>query len=245
MPFWTRAGKYLNFEGNYTWSKNTDDSSAAQNDFMGTLANGMPQELDHLNENWSVSANDATNRAVVAFMFQLPVGRGFIVGRNMNRALDAFIGGWQANALTTYQSGQPLNIFVANARLADGNQRPNVICKPASLKTGISFTTAAISGQPYLNSNCFADPGDQQAGDAPRYFSSLRSDGIRRIDLTLQKNFSLESHGTIEFHADCFNCTNTPRFAIPDTGYENSTFGVISSTATAARNMQLALRYQF
>lgn len=245
VVFRKRAGKYLNFEGNYTWSKNMDDSSAAQNDFMGTLASGMPQELDHLKENWSVSANDATNRAVVAVMFQLPVGRGFLIGNNMNRVLDSFIGGWQVNALTTYQSGQPLDIFMANARLADGNQRPDVTCSAANLRTGISITNAAITGQPYLNRNCFADPGDQQAGDAPRYFSAIRSDGIHRADITLEKNFSLESHGTIEFHADCFNCTNTPRFAIPDTGYEDATFGVISSTAAAARNMQLALRYQF
>ncbi|MFZ0662237.1 MAG: TonB-dependent receptor [Acidobacteriaceae bacterium] len=246
VVFRKRAGKYLNFEGNYTWSKAMDDSSAGSNDWVGTLGNGSaPQELDHLNREWSISANDATNRAVVAVMFQLPVGRGFLIGSNMNRGLDAVIGGWQLNALTTYQSGQPLAIYMANARLADGSQRPNVTCKMGGLKTGISITTAAITGAPYLNSSCFADPGDQQAGNAPRYFSSIRSDGIRRADLTFEKNFSLESHGHIEFHADCFNCTNTPRFWSPDTGYQDSTFGVISSTAAAPRNMQLGLRYQF
>ena len=65
VVFQKRGGKYLNFEGNYTWSKNMDDSSAGNNNLIGTLWvewNSLPQELDHLKREWSVSANDATNR---------------------------------------------------------------------------------------------------------------------------------------------------------------------------------------
>jgi len=58
--FQKREGRYVNFEGNYTWSKNTDDSSVGPNNFIGTLGNGFPQELDHLKAEWSASANDAT-----------------------------------------------------------------------------------------------------------------------------------------------------------------------------------------
>lgn len=253
VVFQKRAGKYLNFEGNYTWSKFMDDSSAGNNDWVGTLTgvNGssLPQELDHLKQEWSVSANDTTNRLVFAVTYQLPIGRGYLIGANMNRVLDGFIGGWELTTLTTFQTGQPLNIYMGNPRLADGNQRPNVVCPTAgSLTTGISIHHAAFNGVPYLNALCFADPGDQQAGDAPRYFSQLRTDGIHQADISLQKNFSLGSRwGQIEAHADCFNCTNTPRFGLPDTGYEDSTFGVISSSAGGAlpRNMQLGLRYQF
>lgn len=247
VVFRKRAGKYLNFQGNYTWSKSMDDSSAGSNSWLGTVGAGMPQELDHLNREWSVSANDATNRLVGAVMFQLPIGRGFLIGGNMNHALDAFIGGWQLNLLGTYQSGQPLNVSMANARLADGVQRPDIdpACQSGTFRTGISMTNAAITGQPYLKASCFSDPGDQQAGDAPRYVSAIRTDGIHRADLTFEKNFKLESHGTIEFHADCFNCTNTPRFWAPDTAYEDPNFGVIDSTAAAARNLQLGMRFEF
>ena len=253
VVFQKRGGKYLNFEGNYTWSKNMDNSSAGNNDWVGTLSgvNGssLPQELDHLKREWSVSANDATNRLVGAVIFQLPVGRGYLVGANMNRALDAVVGGWQITALATFQSGQPLNIYMGNPRLADGNQRPNLVC-PAStrLTTGISVHDAGRYGLPWLNSNCFSDPGDQQAGNAPRYFSQLRAQGIHEADISLQKIYNLGGRkGQVEAHADCFNCTNTERFGLPDTGYEDSTFGIISSTAGGylPRNMQLGLRYQF
>jgi hypothetical protein len=163
--------------------------------------------------------------------------------------VDGVIGGWQITALATFQSGQPLDIFMGNPRLADGNQRPNLTC-PAStrLTTGISIRAAGRYGSPWLNSSCFADPGDQQAGNVPRYFSQIRSDGIREADISLQKIYNLGGRkGQIEAHGDCFNCTNTERFGLPDTGYGDSTFGVISSTAGGAlpRNMQLGLRYQF
>lgn len=249
VVFRKRAGKYLNFQGNYTWSKNMSDSDAGANSWLGTIGVSTPQELDHLNKEWSVSANDATNRLVGAVMFQLPIGRGFLVGGNMNPILNAVVGGWQLNTLATYQSGQPLNFGMATGRIADGDQRPNVSesCLAGSFKTGTSLTKAAETGMPYLKVSCFSDPGDQMPGNAPRYFSQVRTDGIHRLDVTFEKNFSLESHGTIEFHADCFNCTNTPRFAPPDTAYGDPNFGVISSTAAGsqARNMQLALRYEF
>jgi hypothetical protein len=249
VVFQKRQGRYLNFEGNYTWSKNMDDSSTGFNAFVGTLNNGNPQELDNLKAEWSVSANDATNRFVAAVVWKIPVGRGDMVGAHMNRAVDGLIGGWQLTTLTTFQTGQPLAIFMSNARIADGNQRPNVVCtKGSPLTTGISIHDAARYASPYLNQGCFSDPGDQQPGNAPRYFSNVRSDGIRTTDLTLEKSYPIsEKYGHLEVHADCFNCTNTDRFSLPDSGVGDGTFGIISSSAMGAlpRNMQLGIRYEF
>jgi hypothetical protein len=249
VVFQKRQGKYLNFEGNYTWSKNTDDSSTGFNAFVGTLNNGNPQELDNLKAEWSVSANDATNRFVAAVVWKIPLGRGDLIGTHMNRALDGVVGGWQLTTLTTFQTGQPLAIFMSNARIADGNQRPNIICsKGSSLTTGISIHDAARYQEPYLNENCFADPGDQQPGNTPRYLSDVRSAGIRTSDFTLEKEYPLsERFGHLEVHADCFNCTNTDRFSLPDSGVGDGTFGIINSSAAGAlpRNMQLGLRYEF
>lgn len=249
VVFQKRAGRYINLEGNYTWSKNTDNSSTGFNAFVGTLDNGNPQELDNLKAEWSVSANDATNRFVLAAVLQLPIGRGSLIGPNMNRFLNALVGGWQLTTLTTFQTGQPLDITMSNGRIADGNQRPNVTCGTSqSLTTGISIHKAAEFGTPYINANCFADPGDQQAGSAPRYFSQLRSDGIHNTDLSVERIYKFSDRaGHLEFHVECLNCTNTERFGLPDYGYGDSTFGIISSTAGGAlpRNMQLGVRYEF
>ncbi len=248
VVFQKREGRYLNLEGNYTWSKNTDNSSTGFNAFVGTLNNGNPQELDNLKAEWSVSANDATNRFVVAAVLQLPIGRGTLIGANMNRALNTLVGGWQVTTLTTFQTGQPLDISMSNNRIADGNQRPDVTCSAhQSLTTGLSIHKAAEFGNPYINANCFADPGDQQPGNAPRYFSQLRSDGIHNFDVSVERIYKFGDRGHIEIHGECLNCTNTERFGLPDYGYGDSTFGIISSTAGGAlpRNMQVGARYEF
>jgi Carboxypeptidase regulatory-like domain/TonB dependent receptor len=248
VVFQKRAGRYINLEGNYTWSKNTDNSSTGFNAFVGTLNNGNPQELDNLKAEWSVSANDATNRFVLAAVLQLPIGRGTLIGANMNRALNTLVGGWQLTTLTTFQTGQPLDITMSNGRIADGNQRPNVTCSASqSLTTGMSIHKAAEFGMPYINANCFADPGDQQAGNAPRYFSQLRSDSIHNFDLSVERIYKFGDRGHVEIHGECLNCTNTERFGLPDYGYGDSTFGIISSTAGGAlpRNIQLGARYEF
>jgi hypothetical protein len=121
--------------------------------------------LDNLKADWSVSANDATNRSVTAIVAQLPFGRGRLVGGGMSRWADTIVGGWQGSTTFTFQTGQLMPISIANPLLADGDQRPNAAC--AQVLTGISVHRAAFTDQPFLNAGCFADPGDQQAGNAP------------------------------------------------------------------------------
>ena len=245
VRFQKRANEYLSFEGNYTWAKAEDNSSTGFNAFVGNLDSGNPQELDNLNAEWSVSANDATNRFVAAIVAQLPFGRGRLVGSGMSRWADAIIGGWQGSTTFTFQTGQPMPISIANPRLADGNQRPNVAC--AQVLTGISVHRAALTDQPFLNAGCFADPGDQQAGNAPRYFSNIRADGIHNFDVSFSKNITVVHENQLELHADFFNFTNTPRFAFPAFAYEDPSFGIVNSTAAGytPRHTQFGVRYQF
>lgn len=245
IRFQKRESQYLSFEGNYTWSKSEDDSSVGFNAFVGYLDTGNPQELDNLKAEWSISANDATNRLAAAVVAESPIGRGRPVGSNMNRVVDYVVGGWQGSTLMTYQTGTPMPISMGNPRLADGNQRPDVTCPQVT--TGMSIHHAAFTQQPYLNSTCFADPGDQQPGNAPRYFSNIRGDSIRDFDVSFMKSEKLPRESQLEFHVDLFNFTNTPRFAFPDFGYEDSTFGIVSSTAAGyiPRHLQFGVRYQF
>jgi hypothetical protein len=152
VRFQKRANEYLSFEGNYTWAKAEDNSSTGFNAFVGNLDSGNPQELDNLKAEWSVSANDATNRFAAAIVAQLPFGRGRLVGSGMSRWADTIIGGWQGSTTFTFQTGQPMPISIANPRLADGNQRPDVAC--AQVLTGISVHRAAFTNQSFLNAEC-------------------------------------------------------------------------------------------
>jgi carboxypeptidase family protein/TonB-dependent receptor-like protein len=257
IRFQKRMNHYISFEGNYTRSKSADDSSIGFNAFVGNLNNvfgytvGNPQQLDRLKNEWSISANDVPNRFVLATIIQAPVGRGRWIGRDMNRVADGFIGGWSISTIITLQNGQPLPIAMADPRLDGGNQRPDVIC--GQLSTGLSYHQAAsnflngLANSSLFNANCFADPGDQVPGNAPRYFSNLRGDGIKNIDLSFTKELAIREKKTLQLRAEFFNFTNTERFAFPDVGVGSATFGDVESSAPgfSPRVMQFGLRFEF
>jgi hypothetical protein len=244
IRFQKRTTHHISFEGSYTFSKLTDNSSTGANAFVGTLNNGNPQQLDNLKAEHSISANDTPQRLALAVVYDLPVGRDRWIGGGMNRVLDAIIGGWSVSTLLTEQSGQPLSIYMSSSRLLDGNQRPNVLCGG---RTGIGTNRAAVLQVPFLDANCFADPGDQVPGDAPRYFSGLRTDGIHNLDSNLYKEFTLREGMTLQLRAEVFNTFNTPRFAPPDTFVGDSTFGIVNATAAgySPRRIQWGVRFEF
>ena len=137
-------------------------------------------------------------------------------------------------------------IYMGTSRLLDGNQRPNVLCGGGA---GINSQRAAVQQIPFFNINCFADPGDQVPGDAPRYFSNLRNDGIHNFDTNLFKEIVPKEGMTLQLRAEVFNTMNTPRFAQPNTAWDlgNSQFGFVSSTAQGytPRKIQFGVRFEF
>jgi hypothetical protein len=120
-----------------------------------------------------------------------------------------------------------------------------VICN--QLSSGISFHNAAATGNSVFNAACFADPGDQVPGNAPRYFSVLRGDGIHNVDLSFSKEFAIRERMKLQLRGEFFNFTNTPRFAFPDLGVGSTTFGDVTSTAEGStpRVAQFGMRFEF
>jgi hypothetical protein len=244
IRFQKRASHYISFEGNYTFSKATDDSSAGRNAWVGNLGFDNPQLLDDLKAEHSIAANDTPHRLTAAIIFDLPIGKDRPIGGAMNPVLEAIVGGWSLSTFITIQSGQPLALFDNAAQLTDGNQRPNVLCP--QLTTGLSYRQAAMTpGGAVLNQDCFGDPGDNIPGDAPRYFSQLRTDGIRNLDASLSKEFTIREGKVLQVRAEMFNAFNHQRFAFPDVGSGDGSFGTVTQTVNNFRRMQFGARFQF
>jgi len=243
IRFQKRASHYISFEGNYTFSKSTDDSSSGRNAWVGNLQFDNPQLLDDLKAEHGISSNDSPHRLTAAIILDLPFGRDRWIGGGMNRVADAIVGGWSLNTVVTVQSGQPLAISNSSGLLADGNQRPNVIC--SQLSTGLSYHDAARTGGAVLNQDCFGDPGDNVPGNAPRHFSNLRGDGIRNLDMSLSKEFKIREGQLLQVRAEVFNAFNHQRFAFPDLGSGDGALGTVTSTTNNFRRMQFGARFEF
>ena len=114
IRFQKRASHYISFEGNYTFSKSEDDSSAGRNAWIGNLLLDNPQVLDNLMAEWGISSNDATHRLTTAFIVDLPFGKGKWVNMR-NPIVDRVLGGWTIGGVETIATPRP---FITCGRLS-------------------------------------------------------------------------------------------------------------------------------
>jgi len=209
----------ISFMSSYTWSKSIDDSSA-----LTTLSQNNPFDL---RQERGLSEFDLRHNWVTTFVYELPFGRG--------KAL----GGWQLNGISSLRSGNPVRIVlpadIANTGVS-GGQRPNVVgtlrLPPGDRTVGRWFNTAAL-----------ASPAAFTYGNLGRHV--LVGPGMVNFDFGIFKNFRIRERHNIQFRLETFNTFNHTNFATPGGTFSNPTFGVVTGTATDARDVQLALRYQF
>jgi hypothetical protein len=50
----------------------------------------------------------------VSYVWEFPVGRGRLLGRNMNAVANVTIGGWQTNAIIRIDDGRPIIPLLVN-----------------------------------------------------------------------------------------------------------------------------------
>lgn len=102
-------------------------------------------------------------------------------------------------------------------------------------------------GANFFNLACFADPGDQVPGNAPRFFSNARGPSLHNTDLGIFKEFTVREGMKLEVRGEFFNFTNTPRFRVPNSAFGSTDFGVVNRLARGSgpRHAQLGVRFEF
>jgi hypothetical protein len=159
----------------------------------------------------------------------------------MNRVMDAFLGGWQTNAILTFQGGDPLALTTTNSSNAGNNVlRPNSTGQSAKLQGDVESRL-----NKYLNTSVFTQPAPFTFGNASRTLPDVRGPGTRNLDLSLFKNFALVERMSLQFRAEAFNISNTPSFSDPNQNFNAVAFGQITGTSNAARQVQFGLKLLF
>jgi outer membrane receptor protein involved in Fe transport len=228
-----RFSKGLTINGSYTFSKLLDYATGT---FAGeTLSAGGFQNFNNLRADRSLSALDAPHRLVLNGLYSLPFG----AGRRFNPGSVAgvLVGGWEVAAIYSFQSGGPLLFSsVTNTNFSQGGgQRPNLIGDP-TLPDG-ERTLAR-----WFNTSAFAAPAPYTFGSAPRSLGNIRSDRLSSIDVSVVKNTKLYESVGLQFRAEFFNLTNTPRFAPPNTSFGSAAFGQVTTQSNQPRIVQFALK---
>jgi hypothetical protein len=223
-----RYASGLSVLASYTFSKLMDYSIGP---FAGEAlgASGF-QDWFNLGANWSPSTLDQTHRFILNAVYELPFykNRAGVAGR--------LLGGWQVGGIWSFLSGGPLGVTsnVNNTFSQGGGQRPNW--------SGQNACVANPATGRWLDSSVFSNPAPYTFGNAPRTFNGCRSDGTKQVDLTLTKNTRLVERLNLQFRAEAFNISNSPRFAPPNAAFGNPQFGEVSAQGNLPRIVQFGVK---
>lgn len=175
--------------------------------------------------------NDVRHRVTFSGNYELPFGR------SLTGAARQILGGWQINAVATWQTGVPFNITNATARVnTGGGDRPNLVAD-AVLDDPVYtrwFNTAAFAAQP-INT----------IGDTVVARNLMHGPNQRRLDLSVFKDVTLPRGVRLQLRAEAYNVTNAVNFGNPNGALGNAAFGTINGTNGTPRQMQFAAKVLF
>lgn len=248
----------LQFDLNYTYSKALDISSDAER--VGPASNGSFLGLNNNIINaWNPRAQygpasfDATHQINSNWIYQLPFGRGKMLASNVNRGVDAAIGGWQISGLFRWTSGFPVTVDNGVTNFPTNFEMEGNADQIAPVKSGKYF----INGVPNIFANgpaAISSFGPAWAGESGQR-NEIRGAGYFGIDLGLAKRWLMpwDDKESLQFRWEVFNVTNTPVFDAQSALLSGTlgltaapgTFGNYEGLLNNPRIVQLALRYEF
>jgi hypothetical protein len=225
-----RMGFGLQADAHYTWSRTRD--MATHSNGGGTTMDQYDIWRDYGPANW-----DYPHRFVASYIYDVPFFRS-----SSNAFLRSVVAGWQVGGITTYQSGDPLNLSINGdpANVGGGGQRPDLIgpvpelnCQPNPAGLGLINC---------FDRSAFALPAPFAYGSAPR--NLLRGPHSLVTDLSLAKNFQLVGRTQVQVRAELFNAFNTVNWGNPSTNIQATNFGRITG-AGGMRRIELGGKLLF
>jgi hypothetical protein len=234
---------------NYTFAKtiNNADNEDSDNGDSGTVQDPFNRRLDK-----AVSDQDTRHNIHIAYVYELPIGKGKPFLGNMPKVANAVFGNWRVSAIHTYVSGQPMQITCSqNMYGAAGTTR----CSYApGAGTTIPLINPAWNSSPtvaysvaYLNPAAFVLPANGVFGNTPRYLDQLRGPWTVNEDAAILKNLHISEKKYFEIRATATDVLN--RHVInttPTTSFSSSTFGYLTSAQfNSPRSVQFGLKFIF
>jgi hypothetical protein len=229
-----RLNHSVTFLASYTFAKSLampDQSLVGDGASSVSVRNPLDPQADRGRDVF-----DIRHRVAASAVWDLPIGRGQLIGHNWPGYLEQTLGSWRFNAILNLMSGYPLTAALGydNANTGDSTQdRPDVIGNPNNgpRKVNEWFNTAAFAAPPQYS---YGSEGTNIINGPPQ----------KQLDIALSRAWKLYEGVNLQFRGDFFDITNTPQFNQPGSTYGTSTFGVISS-AGDPREIQFAAKIVF
>jgi hypothetical protein len=251
ITFERRFKQGLNLLADYTRSVCKDDYKnilgLSENQF--NRAPTLPGFSDL--RDYTFCGNDVPNIFHASGIWQLPIGKGRLVGKNVSGVADAFIGGWSTQWIVTSQDGFPLTITCPTGTTSGDFQCNAPIAKGANPYAG----KGPHGIGPFLNASSFVQPpavttiGQTDFSPLGTSWNQVHGPAYTDLDFSIFKKFRTTENTNLEFRAEFFNFLNHPNFGtgIGNSNFLNNTasnpFGAINNTIGNGRETEFALKF--
>jgi hypothetical protein len=258
-----RTGRGLTMDVNYTYSRQRGDTYTSAQEYNAYYT--PVQDFG----NMSAAANSLTGYDLTHIVkgyvtYQLPFGRGQRWMSDKKGFVNAVVGGWSANTIVLYASGQPFHIGVSQPFYPIwGTFYPNFNPTPPGHASpgGFSGAAAAAPGStyyyPYFPQSVATAPVSRDGtvvgfGPGGAYDGALRCPGQANENASLLKYFKMGSDGQyqLSMRVEFYNLFNRHYYAIngcggSSTNVGDSNFAAVTGVNTTQRTGQFGLRFTF
>jgi hypothetical protein len=239
-----QMGHGLQYQVSYTFSKCMSDSTGYYGAWSNALsASAYWQNVYDPKSEWAPCYYDSTNVLTAYGVYELPFGRGKAYGHDMNKVVNAVVGGWQVSPIVTFRTGWPLPVYGAADNSGTYSRGSRADCNGALPSIMNSPIDGAGGIQWFENNGNFTNPADGTFGNCAPQLSGLRGPHYTDVDLGLSKNFQLTERFKLQFRSEFINAFNHVQFNAPNMSL-GSTMGQITS-AQPSRNIQFALKLYY
>jgi hypothetical protein len=228
--FSNRFSNGLAFVNSYTFGKTIDIVSDTE---------GSTQNAYDFGRDRAVSDFDIKHTFTSNWTYDLPFGKGKLIGANVNSLANKFIGGWQLSGILLLRSGLPFSVNQSQNLLSTGTgNRPNRIASGKLDNPTIDR---------YFDLSAFAVTTDNTGTYGNSGRNILRAPGQANVDFSLVKVTRFRERFEHQLKFEFFNAFNHAQFAAPGNTIGNASAGVISSLlfGATARQIQVAMKLSF
>ena len=232
IKFDKRMASGLTVQASYKVSKLLTDSDST------TSAAGDMYNLRLLK---SIASFDQTHQVKLAWVYELPFGRGRAFLRN-GGVVAAVVGGWRVSAIQTYASGLPSNLAsTVTFPIGDFANRPTISTYdnwrgPVGGDKFDPFKDSWLQPQSF-----FPTQPISAFGNATRFNPKFRSAPTMSESPSVSRIFSMKERARLELRVEAFNVLNRVFFAPLGgaTTLGNANWGLWRAQANGWRTMQL------
>ena len=232
----------LQYQVSYTFSKCMSDNTGYYGAWNNALsASAYWQNVYDQRSEYAPCYYDATHVLSSYAVYDLPIGRGKLVGKDVNRAVNEVIGGWAVSPIVSFRTGWPLPVYGAQDESGTFGRGARANCSglPKIANTSIQ----GIGVQWFNNTGQFTNPAVGSFGNCSPQLDGLRSPHYTDVDMSVHKDFPINEQLRLQFRTDFVNAFNHVQLNAPNMGL-GSTMGQITGSQPS-RNIQLALKLYY